>query len=267
MEFNDHKEILEKDIVERYVLSHLSDDEEIAFEEHLLYCLKCREEVRKMEKIVFSVQQTESSRIVASGNKNLQVRKKIRAGKLLLKVAAGIVLLAGISSIIYYFSRNGKSITEDKKEQIVATQIDSVNSLSGEQERSIPEKIIDTIEIDSGDGKILPQKNKNLMAQAFLPNQIFENALENIARSGGVKIEIPKNSDTFRQNSQIEFKWKSDPTTDFVLAIFTNTGEILFEEPVSSPYIFKKELKPGLYYWQLETDLETFYTGKFIVQQ
>ncbi len=82
-----------------------------------------------------------------------------------------------------------------------------------------------------------------------------------------MKIEIPKNTDIFSQNLNIEFKWKSDLNMDFVLVVLNNTGEILFEEPVSSPYLFKNELKPGLYYWQLETDLETFYTGKFAVQK
>ena len=267
MEFNDHKEILEKDIVERYVLSRLSDDEEIAFEEHLLYCPECREEVRKMEKIVFSVQQTESSRIIASGNKDMQVGKKIRAGKQLLKVAAGIVLLAGISSILYYFYWDGKNITKDNKEQLIASQTDSENPLSDKQERSVSEKYIDTVENYPDDDSIAHQINKNILAQAFLPNQIFENAIENISRSGGVKIEMPKNTDIFSRNLNIEFKWKSELNMDFVLVILNNTGEILFEEPVSSPYLFKNELKPGLYYWQLETDLETFYTGKFAVQK
>jgi len=267
MEFNDHKEITEKDIVERYVLSRLSDDEEIAFEEHLLYCLKCREEVRKMEKIIISVQQTESSRILTSGMKNMQVRKNNRTGKVLLKVAASIVLLAVISSILYYFYQDGKNITESDKDHLVATQIDSENSLSDQQERSASEKFIDTVKIDSGDSNLLPQINKNILAQAFTPNQIFENAVENINRSGGVKIETPKNTDIFIKNLNIVFNWKSDLHMDFVLVILNNTGEILFEKLVSSPYIFKKELKPGLYYWQLETDLEIFHTGKFVVQQ
>jgi hypothetical protein len=266
MIFKEHKEIKEKDIIERYLLARLTGEEEAAFEEHLLYCRKCREELSKRKSIIDAVQQAETDKVMTSGDKKMNSWAKIGEDKLLLKIAAGIILLVSISSIVYYFSRNETNLSEGRKKRIVETQFDSANTLTNKQERIVPEKPEDIGKIDSGSTNILPQQGEILLAQAFSKNQVFETAIESITRSGKVLVEMPKNTDRFKVNYKIEFKWRSEPPGDFVLVLFTNTGKVLFEEAATSPYQLKKTLKPGLYYWQLETDVEAVYTGKFVVE-
>ncbi len=266
MIFRDHKEIKEKDIIERYLLNRLSEEEEMAFEEHLLYCSKCREEVGKLKRIIISIKQSEIEKVMASGEKKMNARVKTGKGILLLKIAAGIIVLVSISLVAYYFSGNKMNHFENRKKQIVVTQFDSSNILTNKRERMVPEKPQDVVINDSGTADIVPQQDETFLTQAFSQNQLFETAIENINRSGKLLVEIPKNTDRFNRNYKIEFKWKSEPPMDFVLVVFTNTGKVVFEEAVSSPYKLNKTLKPGLYYWQLETDMEALYTGKFVVE-
>jgi len=266
MIFKDHKEIEEKDIIEKYILSHLSEEEEMAFEEHLLYCQKCREEVRKSKEAIISIQHTETEKVMASGNGIMRFWTKINEGKLLFKIAAGIIVFAGASSIIYYLIRNEKSISEAREKHIVVTQTDSTNHISGKQERKVAIKPEDYIKANSDDDNAVSRDSKVLIAKAFSPNQTFETAIEDITRSEKVLVDIPKNTDKFKQSNKIAFKWRSEPPRNFILVIFNNTGKIIFEKTVKSPYKLKKTLIPGLYYWQLETEAEAVYTGKFIIE-
>ena len=58
MESLKHKEIEEKGYIEMYLLKKLSPEEETAFEEHLLYCSDCRNELQRLEEIIKGIEDT-----------------------------------------------------------------------------------------------------------------------------------------------------------------------------------------------------------------
>jgi len=62
-----HKTIKDNSIIEKYVLKHLSDEDELLFEEHLLGCDECFNEVQKVEKIISGINKVTSNK---SFNKN-----------------------------------------------------------------------------------------------------------------------------------------------------------------------------------------------------
>ena len=110
------------------------------------------------------------------------------------------------------------------------------------------------------------QQSELLLAEAFRPSPIFENAIENQVRSSGFTVLAPDDSQKFKTGDTIEFQWKNS-NKQLTLVIFNNKGKIILESIVESPYKLEKKLPPGLYYWQLETGKEAIQTSKFIVQE
>ncbi len=110
------------------------------------------------------------------------------------------------------------------------------------------------------------QQSELLLAEAFRPSPIFENAIENQVRSSGFTVLAPDDSQKFKTGDTIEFQWKNS-NKQLTLVIFNNKGKIILESIVESPFKLEKKLPPGLYYWQLETDEEAIQTSKFIVQE
>ncbi len=91
------------DFYEKYVLGDLSEEEETRFEEHLLMCSYCKEQLENMEAIIYGVRQ--------------QPEKKPVQLRIYLAIAASLVILltAGILLFDISFSTrpNGVGINSD----------------------------------------------------------------------------------------------------------------------------------------------------------
>ena len=70
---------------------------------------------------------------------------------------------------------------------------------------------------------------------------------------------------TFFSSENIDFQWQKTDIKSLILSLYNNQGKLIFQKEISSIYKFKQRLQPGLYYWQLETEDDIVYTGKFLV--
>ncbi|NJO89866.1 MAG: hypothetical protein HC831_13660 [Chloroflexia bacterium] len=92
---------------------------------------------------------------------------------------------------------------------------------------------------------------------------ILENFIENQVRAEQIEVIAPKKNQEFNLGASLTFEWKSGLMDSLNLVIFDNNANIIFEEKIGKTYQFSKQLKKGLYYWQLETHKESLFTGKF----
>ena len=239
------------DYYESYVLGRLSEPEEGLFEEHMLTCDHCREQLEITEPIIFGIKtQRESEQ---NKFKPLHAR---RNKPLLIKIsaAATVILLIGFSIFYLNTSKDRKKGISSSQEKLADT---TTNKAYTENDPSI--KVTEP--------EITQKNNNNVqLAEAYKPLPLFENAIENYVRSGTLEILNPSISAEIKAGDTLTFEWKNN-TDALFLIIFDNTGEIIFEKRANPPFLFKKELKNGLYYWQLENADESLFTGKFFINR
>lgn len=228
---------------ENYIHGKLSKEQEDLFEEHLLTCAYCQEELETSEKIVL-----ESKRYFPKSELNAQRKKFVP--KYLWGIAASTVIVLSVS--IYFVAKiNNNKIVQKP----VIT--DTIPRFSEPEEEIIAETT--------------QPEEKNEAQQAYnhsakynvLPE--FENAIKNITRSEAIKVLSPIKSARYHLGDTIIFNWKSE-TENLFLVIFSNQGDVLYEQLVKVPFRFTKSLNKGLYYWQIEDDNDSYYTGKFAIK-
>ncbi len=184
------KEDFHKDeFYDAYVLGRLSADDEDLFEEHLLFCEHCRKEIEIREVIV-----------AASGRGANISKEKTRKRKLSTKaiiirlsIAASVIIIAGYSLYMILNPAGDKTLVEKEisTEEIPASHdVITDTSLIAEPEFQLDDE----------------QQSEPLLAEAFLPSPMFENAIENQLRSSGFTLLIPANDQNFKTNDTIEFR-------------------------------------------------------------
>jgi uncharacterized protein YbaR (Trm112 family) len=229
---------------ENYILGKLSDKDEELFEEHLLVCPYCQEQLLYFEQLIAATKSY-------SPEKQNQYRKITPATLKWFSIAASVLLVIGLSLVFY---------SSDKDTNIVQETGFVKDTLKKIQEK---QKIIVTDKKQPT--KIAEKKVQLKNDSAYRINPVFENAIQNITRSSSVEIISPKTSKIYACTDSIVFNWKSN-SEHLMLVVFNNTGEILFEKPVAIPFCFHKQLSAGLYYWQVENEDEALFTGKFSVK-
>jgi hypothetical protein len=237
------------DFYDAYVLGRLSTEDEDLFEEHLLFCEHCRKEIEIREISVAG--STAGEDISQDGTMTRKLSRKVLIIR--LSIAASLLIMAGYSLYIIINPSREKAIMEQGK--------------SGEEIPTHPDATTDTSFFPESEIKSeTVQDSEYLLAEAFRPYPMFENAIENQVRSSGFSVLAPVLSQVFTTSDSIEFQWKNG-YYQLTLVIFNNKGKIIFESIAESPFTLEKKLPSGLYYWQLDTDDEALQTSKFIVQE
>lgn len=228
---------------ENYIHGKLTKEQEDLFEEHLLTCAYCQEELETTERIVL-----ESKRYFPKSERTAQQKKIVP--KYLLGIVASIVIVLSVS--IYFVTKNSNNKIVQKP--VIADTIPKVPESEEEiiAETAQPEEKNDAQQAYNHSAKynVLPE---------------FENAIKNITRSETINVLSPITSAIYHPGDTIIFNWKSD-TENLFLVLFSNQGDILFEQLVKVPFRFTKSLDKGLYYWQIEDDNDSYYTGKFTIK-
>ncbi len=247
----DHEYIEKNEILNKYLLHQLSKEETDKFEEHLLFCLKCREDVQKSNKIFDNIYS--GSTEMNSEEKVLKVSDKKFNFRLFYRIAASLIILISVGAYLYFFSN--KKQNQIKKQFSEISIIDTattneVDTIETNYNEPIHDELMASVEYDS---------------TLFIESLFFERIIKDDERGSEVQIKLPQPGQEFTNNSEIVFKWEGDMGETFIV-IFDNNEQLIFEQKASSPYIFTEKLMPGLYYWQLENDEYSLYTGKFIVK-
>jgi hypothetical protein len=257
MIFDNHDIVEQEGVIEKYILGKLSEKDENAFEEHLLFCRECREKYQTVKKVLDATQSKMADEVFGS-NKS-QTSKHNSPKYFFFKIAAGIIIFIGLAGVIFVTMKTPKS------HKNIAGINDSVNIMSdtntnksllpGKENKEI--KPVETSKIN-GDEQI---------AQAFIVLPYLESEIENQLRAGAINVISPVNSIEFEPGSTILFNWKSETYKQLTLVIRSNTGKIIVETEVQPLYKTSEIKHPGLYYWQLNSNDETLHCGKFFVRE
>lgn len=121
----------------------------------------------------------------------------------------------------------------------------------------------------AGDGKY--PKSGSEKKSSFRANRQWEQRITDLQRSGDeVKIISPKPGANF-QSEEIVFEWNHGLEKNMFLGLLTNENkEVYYKEVSGNRTIVEARslgLKPGLYYWVLESEEDIQALGKFFYKK
>ncbi len=248
----DHNYIITNEIIDKYLLHQLQEGEESEFEEHILFCEECMETLEQRKATIGIIRnelpKEMNLRVSAISKKNKKPKLQFN---FFLKIAASIILIVSFTWFgIYLFNKNGEEIEAeiiepDNKDSVIEEKKDSII------ENKIIEKDI---------------KEKKLLAVAYRTMPEFENYIKNPVRGEELKVLSPKLNSQLKQNKELTIKWESSVHDSLNFVVFDNKANVVFEKKIASIHKYLQKLKPGLYYWQLETDDESLFTSKFTIK-
>ena len=130
----DHKEIEQKDIIDKYVLHKLTEVEENAFEEHLLYCKKCRQALSEMESIIYNIQKSAQKGFDLNYSENSKSdlkmgKKRIDKNHVLFYPVAASILVILITLLAVYYAIDTYYSDNMKDEKISDGSIQKTDSV------------------------------------------------------------------------------------------------------------------------------------------
>lgn len=250
-----------EDLIGKYLMNELSDEESLIFEEHYFACEVCFNELKATEQSL--------SLVAKEGGDSFEVIKQSKTKKIFSFIPAfstnvkfGFAFAAlALLFILYFTPKTETTQPTDTKQIITETQTE-------------PEQNIDTIKTQSE--KPIEQK-ENLIAelsgQEFNASPYYEEWINENVRTGNIlidKVILPKNSDKYL-NQSVLFKWRMNEDIPVNLVIMNNDDDVIFSTKVPSDnfpeYSFsvsKNDFKKsGLYYWRIENEVEVLYLGKF----
>lgn len=247
-----------EELISKYLISELSDEESLNFEEHYFSCNVCFNELKATEQSLNLI-----AKEAADAFKAVKVKSKISflpalsfPGKIGFAFA-GIALLFALYIIVKNYSSDNintpKIITEEQTDKTITSD-------------------------SSGNTIELPiNKEKNLIAELsgaeFKENAYYEEWINETVRSGNIlidKVLLPRNNDKY-VNQSVMFKWSMNENIPVNLVIMNNDDDIVFYTkvltenfPEYSTSVKEREFKKsGLYYWRIEDEIEVLYLGKF----
>lgn len=229
------------ELIENYILHQLSSEQENDFEEHLLFCINCQRELECIKKTIMLVRHE----IPENNLSSLREQKgRTISYKFILKIAALIAILMSFTYIISLLLNN-KSNSDYS-----LTQVDSIKKNQYDTLKNIEIQI---------------QKN-DILTQSYNKMPEFEKFIKNSLRSENLIIIKPQNGQRLKIKQNIVIEWESNTYDTLNLVIFNNKAKVLLEKRNCRKYILENQLRQGLYYWQLETNEESLFTGKFLIQ-
>jgi len=248
----DHREAADRNIAELYLRQELSPEDESAFEEHLLHCDKCREDLNELEAVIESVERYHSNRFQNVAEESSSFRRSLISGKVFLRIAATILVVAGLAGITDLlirgdrFSKHSPVAAErDAKKTYDTALVPETNEIAASH------AVKDIPQLDS------PGPNDG----NFTPDSFFESIINNNLRANDFSIVRPSN-DTL--TAVPVFEWNYREKELLVLVVYNNREQEIFKNSVANKTKPLLELDPGLYYWQLQDEDEVLATGRFI---
>jgi hypothetical protein len=225
----EHNQIVEKDIIEQYITGKLQESEAVDFEEHMLFCKKCRDTLSEMEIILKSIQinpQVEKSK----PNKYLTFYKYS-------SIAASILFAFSIFWVFNYKSAYNKSLSDARK--IQSTMQDSLRKLIENSKDIKPqptENDANNINID---------KKPVLIADNFASNKNLERYIGQDVRGDNFKL-LSKFIPGTVKNS-ITLNWETQEIVN--VRVFDNQQKtvIKFHNP-KPPLSINHKFENGKYY-------------------
>lgn len=249
-----------EDLISKYLMNELSDEESLNFEEHYFTCKDCFEELKTAEQ---SLNLIAKEGINAFKEKEQKLKNKTFSFLPAFSTPAkiGFAFASLILLFVLYSVLNNKS-----------EKVNNENKIISQDKKEIEQK---TDSIKTELEKPVKQKD-NLIAQlegpAFETNPYYEEWIAENVRSGKNVIEkviSPENNSRFYDN--VVFKWRMKEKSSLLLSILQNSEKRIFSTEIGAnefPEVVKTVtsnnfIKSGLYYWRIENEKEVLYIGKF----
>ncbi|MGP8323616.1 MAG: anti-sigma factor family protein [Methanosarcinaceae archaeon] len=233
------------ELIDRYIRNELSDRETAIFEEHLLSCAVCRNELTEREEIINAIQKYSAGETFRTGGNQEDLSKKRLFIFWYIAAAAGVALVVGLFLLPNRHTTSGSS--QIASEEI---QTDTIKS---------PQPAEDDV-------PVLTENSELAYLAEYQAYPFYENQIGISLRSGNLTVESPADSVDCIPGSSVEFRFRGAENDSLFLAILNNSGELLREDKIASPYILCMQFSKGLYYWQLTDEEETLHTGKIYIR-
>jgi hypothetical protein len=257
-----HDEVIRDGLIEKYLKQELSQDLELSFEEHLLYCNECREEIQKLEQLRETLEEKNYTDFFQKKERIPQpsIALKTLNIRSILPIAAGILLLIGLAGLVWKWSdiANRKVNLSEEKRDSASVENPTALALNDSMGRN------SKMQTNSSgrEKKLYAIKSTD---KAYELNPLYEGMVANTMRSVSIKLIEPADSISVNSGNKITFKWKIEPVRELTLTILSNKGETISTLKGSSTIVFDAFAKVGLFYWKLDDDEETLAAGKIIV--
>lgn len=251
-----------EELIVKYLLNELTEDESLKFEEHYFSCEECFNQLKATEEVLHFIKNERFS--VAHESEKTNYLDKI-FGEFSKPFKWGIAFASIMILFFIAYTLLDKSLEKQKDKVITKDENDSLKNLF--QDKS-PVEFSDNTRPEKSQEKLIAE----LSVEAFNVNPYYEELIkENVRSSDKVldKVISPLVGDTI-STSQIFFRFKLNEGKQLILTLFDNkenkklSGEL---DPNMFPdYEYKlntNNLKPGLYYWRIEDDNEIYFVGKF----
>ncbi|MCK5136497.1 MAG: zf-HC2 domain-containing protein [Bacteroidales bacterium] len=243
------------ELIDRFIRNELSDQEAVIFEEHLLSCAVCRNELMEREEIINAIQKYSAGETFRTGGHKGDLLKKHFFIFWYVAAAAGVALVVGLFLLPNRDtpSRSSQIALEEIQTDTLKAPQPAEDDVPGLTEKSEEEVII------------IPKKEITYLAE-YQAYPFYENQIGINIRSGNLTVESPADSVECISGSSVEVRFRGVENDSLFLAILNNSGVVLREDKIASPYIICMQFPKGLYYWQLTDDEETLHTGKIYIR-
>lgn len=176
------------------------------------------------------------------------------------KAAAAVFIFALMFAAYFLVFKNGfftGTGLPGVKDDSAGQQVTRLRDDSGSE---TPGKEVDVKKEDAG-----VKENRYQTPPNYRVNPNLEVMVGSQSRSVDVQIQSPRNNVYLK--GDILFSWEEAGLKPLHLKILNNRNEALFEYEVDKNQLeFKKKLRPGLYYWKLESKHDLLYVGKFFIK-
>jgi len=174
-----------------------------------------------------------------------------------LRIAAALILIIGIGFLLYNIIGVNKTKTTPITDLKSTESQHKVKSPIEKDSATIPKKSLPA-----------PQIKQNELALNTQESEMFEGLINSSYRSNEVEITSPRLNQLFSPTQMIIFQFKSDNPSTYIIKLYNNKGEKIFQSEAFSNtrYSLRKKLPVGLYYWKLEMQEDLLYVGKIFVK-
>lgn len=248
----EHNYINENEIIEKYLFHQLGGKETDAFEEHLLLCNECRQQLSETKEAIALTQY-----MAMRTSKATIYKKPVKNEKSYtipwIKLAAGLVITICTAAFLWYiFKKPAPYYVQNNPERLLDHPAHD---------------IITSSEPKGGDTLQNPviAVHKDDRMEKYKTLNIYENAIQNNLRGENIEILSPVRASWFTKKDTVIFSMKDDPQV-IALTILNNSGQIIFEDKVKTPYKLGIKLVKGQYYWEITENDEVIFVSKFSIR-
>lgn len=251
-----------EELIGKYLLNELPEDECLKFEEHYFSCQECFDQLKAAEEVVNFIKISRYSEVQKSEKQNFLGKN---FGEFTKPLKWGIAFASMVILFLIAYTIFIKS-PEIQKDEVITK--DERDSSKNPVEDKLPVEINDNVKSETRQEHLIAE----LSGEEFNANPYYEELIkENVRSSAQVldKVISPLIGDTI-STSHILFKFKLNESRPVILTLLDNNEEKKFSKeldpnmfPVYEYKLSTNALKPGLYYWRIEDDNEVYFVGKF----